>query len=441
MTTKSPTDGPFASLTIAIAGLGTVGAEAARILQQSTDLLENRCGRKLTLTAVSARNKSRDRGFSMENITWHDNAADLASLNNVDIIVELIGGEGGIAKELVETALKNGKHVVTANKALIAHHGLELSKTAENNNLALAFEAAVAGGIPILKAIREGFTANTIKRVTGILNGTCNYILDQMEITGKDFDTVLTEAQKLGYAEADPTFDVDGIDTAHKLAILTSLAYGTAPDLDSVHIEGIRNITFADIEYAAQLGYRIKLLGAARPTEHGIEQRVHPTMVKDNESLAQVPDVFNAIALEGDAVGTAFLQGRGAGAGPTASAVIADILDIARGNTSNAFSTPASMLKPLKPAPIDTHSGAYYLRLAAIDKPGVLSAVSTALSKEGISIEQMIQRGHAPGEPVQLVMITHPTVEAHMQAALTQIEKLEFIKEPPHMIRIKATSG
>lgn len=427
-------------LHIGIAGLGTVGAETARIIQQSA-LLEQRCGRKLTLTAVSARDESRDRGFSMKNVAWHQNAADLASLKDVDVIVELIGGEDGVAKELVETALKNGKHVVTANKALIARHGLALAKTAEKQNVALAFEAAVAGGIPILKSIREGFAANTIKRVTGILNGTCNYILDQMEKTGKDFGGILAEAQKLGYAEADPTFDVDGIDTAHKLAILASLAYGVAPDLDSIHIEGIRNITFADIEYARQLGYRIKLLGTARPTEHGIEQRVHPTMVKETESLARVPDVFNAIALEGDAVGAALLQGRGAGAGPTASAVIADILDIARGNASAPFGVPASALTPLKPAPMETHHGAYYLRLAAIDKPGVLSAVSSSLSKEGISIEQMIQRGHAPGEPVQLVMITHPTVEAHMQAALKRIGELDSITEPPHVIRIKAAAS
>lgn len=425
------------TLHIGVAGLGTVGSAVVQILQQQADLLAARVGRPLRVTAVSARNKGTDRDFSMADVNWYDDALSLAAAPEVDMVVELIGGSEGIAKSLCETALANGKHVVTANKALIAQHGVALAQSAEHHNSALLFEAAVAGGIPILKAMREGFAGNNIRHVIGILNGTCNFILDQMKLTGRDFSDVLAEAQALGYAEADPTFDVDGIDTAHKLAILTSLAFGTAVSFDDVHIEGIRQISAMDIQQADELGYNIKLLGISRLTEHGIEQRVHPCMIKQDQPMALIPDAYNAVELEGDAVGKSLLQGRGAGGGPTASAVIADIIDIARGYKVPAFGIPAVKLKPLSPAVMNHHEGAYYIRLSVLDVPGVLAAVSSILFEEGVSLESCIQHGRAPGETVPLAMITHLTQEQRMKKALARIEKLENITEVPHMIRIE----
>ncbi|MCC7260539.1 MAG: homoserine dehydrogenase [Alphaproteobacteria bacterium] len=424
-------------LRVAIAGLGTVGAGTARLLAERASDLEKKCGRALRLGAVSSRDRTKDRGVSLGGIAWHDDAMALARDPNVDVVVELIGGSDGIARTLVEAALANGKHVVTANKALIAHHGAALAALAESKGVALQFEAAVAGGIPIVKAFKEGLAANGIKRVVGILNGTCNYILDQMQQTRRSFGDVLKEAQEKGYAEADPAFDVDGIDTAHKLAILTSLAYGTKPDIASVYIEGIRHITFDDIEYAQELGYRIKLLGIARPTEHGIEQRVHPCMVAASQPLGQIPGVYNAIETEGDFVGNALFEGRGAGAGPTASAVVADLIDIARGHITSPFGVKAAALTAIAPAPIDRHQGAYYMRIQALDKPGVLASVSTVFFEEGVSIESCLQRGHNPGEPVHLAIITHVTRESSMAKALERIAKLANIMESPHMIRIE----
>ncbi len=408
-----------------------------RLIQTQSALLEVRCGRQILITAVNARDASRDRGVDLSATRWESDPLALATALDVDVVVELIGGAEGIARELAERALANGKHLVTANKALIARHGKALAITAEHSNLTLAFEAAVAGGIPILKTFREGFAGNRIKRVVGILNGTCNYILDQIQKTGRSFETVLAEAQALGYAEADPSFDVDGIDTAHKLAILTSLAYGVAPNMESIFIEGIRKVSLDDITYADALGYNIKLLGIARPTARGIEQRVHPCMVKQDQPLALIPDVYNAIETEGDFVGNALLQGRGAGGGPTASAVVADIIDIARGHRVFAFGKPAAQLAPLTPSPMEAHRGAYYLRVKVVDQPGVLASISSICFEEGISLESCIQRGRNPLEPVQLAMITHETDEHRMSKALARIEELTNICEPPHMIRIE----
>jgi len=360
----------------------------------------------------------------------------MAADPEVEAVVELIGGEGGIARRVVEVALGHGKHVVTANKALIAHHGTALASIAEENGVALAFEAAVAGGIPVIKALRESLAGNRLERVYGILNGTSNFILTTMRESGREFAEVLAEAQKLGYAEADPSFDIDGIDAAHKLAILASVGFGRPVDPGGVYAEGIRHISRLDIEFAEELGYRIKLLGIARLTEGGLEQRVHPCMVPKGTPIAAVEGVFNAVVAEGDFVGRVVLEGRGAGAFPTASAVAADLVDIAAGRRVAAFGVPTAELRPIPLVPIEQLHGAYYIRLMVLDQPGVIADVAAALRDEQVSMESMIQRGRAPGEAVPVVLTTHVTVEAAMRRALAKIAILDTVLEPPRMIRI-----
>ena len=320
-----------APLKIGIAGLGTVGAGVVKLLAEHGRLLSLRGGRPLKLVAVSARRKARKRDIDVSRVRWESDPMALATAPDIDVVVELIGGSSGVARRLVQTALRSGKHVVTANKALLAMHGTELAALAEKKGGILAFEAAVAGGIPIIKALREGLVGNRVRRLYGILNGTCNYILTTMRETGRDFDAVLAEAQAAGYAEADPSFDVDGIDAAHKLAVLTGAAFGAKVNFAGVHIEGIRHVSAMDIQFAEELGFRIKLLGLARETRYGIEQRVHPCMVPLAAPIAHIEGVFNAVVVEGDFVGTTMFQGRGAGQGPTASAVVADLVDVARG--------------------------------------------------------------------------------------------------------------
>ena len=425
-------------LKIAVAGLGTVGAGTLRLLQRNADLLEGRGGRRIVVAAVSARDPKRARGIDLGGIRWVEDAAKLAADPEIEAVVEVIGGADGVALEIVRTALRHGKHVVTANKALLAKHGTELARLAEERGVALAFEAAVAGGIPIVKTLREGLAANRINRVYGILNGTCNYILSTMRETKRDFADVLAEAQKLGYAEADPSFDIDGVDAAHKLAILTSVAFGSAVDISGVHIEGIRHVSAVDIDYAEELGFRIKLLGLARPTEFGIEQRVHPCMVPKTAPIAHVEGVFNAVMVEGDFCGRIMLEGRGAGAEPTASAVVADLLDIAAERWSPSFAVKASELRARPASPMERHIGAYYVRLMVVDRPGVIADVAAALRDEQVSMEAMIQRGRAPGEAVPVVLTTHETEEAAMRRALGHIDSLSTVLEPPRMIRIES---
>jgi homoserine dehydrogenase len=424
-------------LRIAIAGLGTVGAGVVGLLQKNAALLEHRAGRKLELVAVSSRDRARKRPVDLGSAAWHDDAAALASLPNVDLVIELIGGSDGIARKVVTTALENGKSVVTANKALLAHHGAELATLAERKGVALGFEAAVAGGIPILKALREGIAANRVQAVCGILNGTCNYILSQMRETKRDFAAVLKEAQELGYAEADPSFDIDGIDAAHKLSLLAAVAFGNAVDFNAVHVEGIRHVTAVDIAFAQELGYRIKLLGLARLTEHGLEQRVHPCMIPLSASIAHVEGVFNAVVVEGDFVGRITLEGRGAGAEPTASAVMADVLDIAAGRGAPGFGVPAAALQHLPNAPIARHTGAYYIRLMVVDRPGVIADIAAALRDESVSMEQMLQHGRSSVDAVPVVLTTHVTEEAAMVRALDRIQALNTVLEPPRMIRVE----
>jgi homoserine dehydrogenase len=424
-------------LKIAVAGLGTVGVGVLELLRRNAELLERRCGRSFVVGAVSARDRMRDRGVDLGAVRWYDDAAALAADPDIDVVIELIGGSDGIARDVVATALSQGKHVVTANKALLAHHGTELARLAEERGVALAFEAAVAGGIPILKALREGLAANNVQRICGILNGTCNYVLTTMRESGRDFDAVLAEAQRLGYAEADPSFDIDGIDTAHKLALLAAVAFGTVVDFAGLHVEGIRHVSALDIEFAEELGYRIKLLGLARLTEYGLEQRVHPCMVPRSTPIAHVEGVFNAVVVEGDFAGRVMLEGRGAGAEPTASAVVADLLDIAAGRGAPGFAVPASHLQRRATAPMARHEGAYYVRLMVVDRPGVIADVAAALRDEQVSMEQMIQRGRAPGEAVPVVITTHDTEEAAMGRALERIARLETVLEPPRMIRVE----
>jgi homoserine dehydrogenase len=425
------------SLRIALAGLGTVGAGVVALLRRNAALLERHAGRKLELVAVSARDRSRERLIDLTGVPWNDDAVAMAALPEVDVVVELIGGSDGVARRVVAAALEHGKHVVTANKALLAHHGTALARLAEEKSVALGFEAAVAGGIPILKALREGLAANHILRVCGILNGTCNYILTQMRATGRDFGAVLEEAQALGYAEADPSFDIDGIDTAHKLALLAAVAFGNEVDFAGVHVEGIRHVASVDIAFAHELGYRIKLLGLARVTEHGIEQRVHPCMVPLTAPLAHVDGVFNAVMVEGDFVGRVMLEGRGAGADPTASAVVADLLDIATGRGAPGFALPAASLLRRPSAPMARHCGAFYVRLMVVDRPGVIADITAAFRDEAVSMEQMLQRGRAPGEAVPVVLTTHDSEEAAMLRALDRIRALDTVLEPPRMIRVE----
>lgn len=425
-------------LRIAIAGLGTVGASVVRMLQTNRDLLALRAGRHIDIVAVSARDRDRDRGIDLSSCTWVDQAEALAELSDVDVVVELIGGESGPARTLVEAALAGGKSVVTANKALLARHGTALAAKAEAVGVTLAYEASVCGGIPIIKGLREGLAGNGICELHGILNGTCNYILTQMRDSGRGFEEVLSEAQNLGYAEADPSFDIDGIDTAHKLAILTSLAFGVETDLDSVHVEGIRHVGALDIAYADTLGYKIKLLGIARrAADGGIEQRVHPCMIPKNAAIASADGVNNAVVADGDFVDKVNFVGRGAGGGPTASAVVADLLDIARGHRTPVFGVPARSLAPARPRSIEQRFGAYYLRLMVIDRPGVIADIAAILRDETVSLESVLQRLRAPGDNVPVVLTTHETDEARMMAAVARIGALSSIVEVPRVIRIE----
>ncbi|MFQ5533246.1 MAG: homoserine dehydrogenase [Sphingomonadales bacterium] len=424
-------------LRVGVAGLGTVGAGVLKVLGSHRDLLAKRCGRRIEVVAVSARRRNLDRGVDLSGVRWHDDAVQLAADGDLDVVVELIGGADGIAKRLADATFASGKAFVTANKALIARHGNELAKAAERAGVALNFEAAVAGGIPVIKALREGLAANRLTRVYGILNGTCNYILTDMERSGRNFDDVLLEAQELGYAEADPSFDIDGIDTAHKLAILAAVAFGTRVNFEAIHTEGVSHLCAEDIEYAEELGYRIKLLGIARLTETGLEQRVHPCMVRADAPIAQVDGVFNAVVAQGDFADQTVFEGRGAGEGPTASAVVADLVDIARGLRAPAFSVPAANLEDMPASPMERHVGAYYVRLKVVDRPGVIADISAVLRDEQVSMEALIQRGRAPDEVVSVVLTVHDCQEAAMQRALKRIAAIETVTETPAMLRIE----
>jgi homoserine dehydrogenase len=426
-------------LRVAIAGLGTVGGGVLALLREHGERLAMITGRRIEVVAVSARQRRKKRAAPIGDFEWHGDALALARHPKVDVVVELIGGAEGIAKKLCETALANGKAVVTANKALLALHGTELAQAAEKAGQALRFEAAVAGGIPIVKALREGLVANRILGVYGILNGTCNYILTEMRASRRDFAVVLAEAQAKGFAEADPSFDVDGIDAAHKLTILASLAFGCPVNFDAVHVEGIRQITAIDIAYADEFNCRIKLLAIARMTERGLEQRVHPCLVPVDTAIAHVDGVINAVVAEGDFAGSSVFEGRGAGAGPTASAVAADLVDIAAGRHVYPFGVPTKQLKRLRAAPMREHVSRYYIRLMVYDRPGVIAEVSAVLRDQRISIESLVQRGRADAadSAVAVVLVSHEVDEAAMQRAKERIGRLKSVVEPPCVIRIE----
>lgn len=422
---------------ISLAGLGTVGAGVVKIIQKNGELLARRVGRPIEIVSVSARDKNKDRGVDLSAYAWMDDPVRMADANNVDAVVEMIGGSDGPALALTQNALSRGLHVVTANKAMLAHHGYVLAKMAEDNNACLAYEAAVAGGIPIIKSMREGYAANEIQAVYGILNGTCNYILTEMRETGRDFADVLKDAQDKGYAEADPSFDIDGIDAGHKLCLLSAIAFGTRPDFASLQMTGIRQITKTDIEFAGELGYRIKLLGMARRTNGKIMQVLEPCLVPKFSPLGTVEGVYNAVMVEGDFVKTGLSEGRGAGEGPTASAIVADIIDLARGIRVPTFGVPANDLVKPDWADLNDTISSYYMRLSVLDQPGVIADVSAILRDHNISIEGFLQRGRDPGQPVPVVITTHETRHGDVLAACDAIEKLACSIEKPCLIRIE----
>jgi homoserine dehydrogenase len=432
------------ALRVGIAGLGTVGASVLRILRDKGEMLTRQCGKEIIVTAVSARDPKRDRGVDLASATWFDDPVALAKSNDIDVFIELIGGDEGPARASVEAALRSGRHVVTANKALLAKHGVSLARIAEDKGVLLNFEAAVAGGIPVIKALRESLTGNTVSRVYGIMNGTCNYILTRMWDEGISFEDCLADAQRLGYAEADPTFDIEGNDTAHKLAILTSLAFGTQISADDIYLEGISNISLADIKAADELGYRIKLLGVALKTESGIEQRVHPTMVPVESVIAQVHGVTNAVAIETDLLGELLLSGPGAGGAATASAVIGDLADIAKSRPGfqhgPVFGTPARALAPYKRAKMRAHEGGYFIRLTVHDRAGVFAAIAKRMADNDISLESIVQRQSATDQPEAtktVILVTHETTEAAVKKALEGIVKDGHATDKPQMIRIE----
>lgn len=421
---------------ISIAGLGTVGQSVIKLIEANAELIAKRAGIVFEIVGVNARDKNKPRDVNLNGYRWFDSPIDMVQQAESDVVVELIGGSSGIAYDVCEAALALRQNVVTANKAMIAINGKALFELAAKNNRFLLYEAAVAGGIPIIKGVKEGLSANRIDTVYGILNGTCNYILSTMEETGQDFADVLQEAQDKGYAEADPSFDIDGVDTAHKLAILSSLAFDSQIDFDSVYVEGIRHITAKDIAFASELGYTIRLLAIAESLPEGIRQRVHPCLVRNEFSLAKVTGARNAVVPVGNFVGSTVYEGWGAGGDPTASAVVADLIDIARQklNTNHIEIASKSDVEHLS---MDQHKSEYYVRLAVIDQPGVLADITSILRDNDISIESFLQHGREPEKSVPVVMKTHEVVEEKLQKALEQIEQIGSILEKPFMIRIE----
>jgi len=421
-------------LRIALAGLGTVGGGVIRLIETNGELIARRAGRPLEIVAVCARDRAKDRGVDLSRYAWEDDMTLLPGRDDVDVVVELVGGADGPALALARRALSAGKGLVTANKAMIAHHGMELAALAEDQRLPLKFEAAVAGGIPVIKGLREGAAANAIGRIYGILNGTCNYILSTMERTGRDFGDVLAEAQALGYAEADPSFDIEGVDAAHKLAILTSIAFGSRIDFEALHIAGISRIRAADIAQADALGYVIRLIGLAdrNADEPGLYQRVRPCLVPRAHPLAAVDGPTNAVVVEGNFAGRLLFQGAGAGDGPTASAVVADLIDIARGDAGAPFSVPVAQLDTVGAADPGHRIGRVYLRFTVADRPGVLAEITAAMRDAGVSIESLIQQGRPEeGGEVLVAIVTHEGPEGNVDAALKLLEGSPSLAEPP----------
>ena len=429
---------------VGLLGLGTVGGGTATVLKRNAEEIARRAGRGIVVDYAANLDLSRASELGLDEVRLTQDAFDVVNDPEVDVVVELIGGYEP-ARELVLTAIKNGKHVVTANKALIAMHGNEIFTAAQEQGVMVAFEAAVAGGIPIIKAIREGLAANQIQWAAGIINGTGNFILTEMRDKGRDFDDVLKEAQALGYAEADPTFDVEGIDAAHKLTIIASIAFGIPLQFDKCFTEGITKITRDDVAYAEELGYRIKHLGVTRKTDKGVELRVHPTLIPERRLIANVDGVMNAVLVQGDAVGPTLYYGAGAGDEPTASAVVADIIDVARtmtadpGNRVPHLAFQPDQLSDLAVLPMDEVETAYYLRLQADDRPGVMADVTRILAEQGISIEALIQKEPEEGATsLPIILLTHRITEKQMNAAIEAIEALATVHKPVMRIRVES---
>ncbi|SFK34789.1 homoserine dehydrogenase [Sphingomonas sp. NFR04] len=424
------------ALRVALAGLGTVGGGVIRLLDANAELISRRAGRPIEVVAVSARDRTKDRGIDLSRFDWVDDPVELARHAKADVVVELVGGSDGPALALARAALGANKSFVTANKAMIAHHGLELAEAAEGAQVALKFEAAVAGGVPVIKGLREGAAANEIARVYGILNGTCNFILSKMEAEGRDFAEILAEAQALGYAEADPTFDIDGIDAAHKLSILASIAFGTQPAFADLKASGIRHILAADIAEAATLGYRVRLLGIADAGAHGLFQRVHAHLVPLGHPLAHVTGSTNAVVAEGNFVGRLLFQGAGAGDGPTASAVVADLIDIARGEFGPPYAMPATALVSQPAADSGERRGRSYVRFTVADRVGVLAEIAAAMRDAGVSIESLIQRGVSPDGSALVAIVTHEAPERSIAQALEKLRGSQSLTGEPMWMHI-----
>ncbi|WBH17502.1 homoserine dehydrogenase [Sphingomonas radiodurans] len=423
------------ALRVALAGLGTVGGGVIRVLDTNRELITRRAGRPIELVAVSARDRSKDRGVDINRFEWVDDTSALARCD-ADVVVELVGGADGPALALARATLAAGKGLVTANKAMLAHHGFELATAAEAARAPLKFEAAVAGGIPVIKGLREGAAANVIARVYGILNGTCNFILSKMEAEGRDFADVLAEAQALGFAESDPSFDIDGIDAAHKLSILSSIAFGTKPAFGSVAASGIRHVIAADIAEAAALGYRVRLVGIAEAGASGLFQRVHAHLVPQDHPLAHVTGSTNAVVAEGNFVGRLLFQGAGAGDGPTASAVVADLIDIARGEFGPPYAMPAAALSDAPAATAGERRGRAYLRFTVADRVGVLAEIAAAMRDANVSIESLIQRGAAADGTALVAIVTHEAPEANVAAALERLRGSQSLAGEPLWMHI-----
>ena len=423
-------------LRLGIAGLGTVGVGIVRIVQKHRDLLAARAGRPIEIVAVSARSKTKNRDVDLSGYAWEDDPVDLATRADIDVFVEVMGGHEGPAKDATEAAIAAGKDVVTANKALLAIHGQALAETAEAAGQVIRFEAAVTGGIPVVKALTEGLAGNEITRVMGVMNGSCNYILTRMQDAGLSYDAVFDEANQLGYLEADPELDVGGIDAGHKLALLSSIAFGTQVDFDAVELEGIGSVTIEDINQAADMGYKIKLLGVAQLTGRGLEQRMSPCLVPDTSPLGQLEGGTNMVVLEGDAVAQIVLRGPGAGEGPTASAVMGDVMDVARGMRVSTFGQPANSLRKARAARAAV-AAPYYLRMQLLDKPGALAKVAHALGEAGISIDRMRQYGH-DDTAAPVLIVTHKTTRTALDEALSAFQGTGVVSGDPVAIRIEA---
>lgn len=423
-------------LRLGIAGLGTVGVGVIKIIQKKLSLLEARTGKQILISAVTAKSKTKDRGIDLSSYQWERDPVSLANREDIDVFIELIGGHEGAAKEAVEIAISKGKNVVTANKALLAHHGHELALKAEENGSLLRFEAAVAGGIPIIKSLTEGLAGNSISRIMGVMNGTCNYILTRMESSGLSYEEVFSEANELGYLEADPNLDIGGIDAAHKLSIMSSIAFGTKVNFNGVELDGIDKITINDIHQAADMGFRIKLLGVSQMTSSGLEQRMSPCLVPTNSPLGQLEGGTNMIVIEGDQVGQIVLRGAGAGEGPTASAVVSDIADLARGINFATFGQPAKTLKKA-PSSKSQIPAPYYLRMLLHDEPGALAKITKILSQFNVSIDRMRQYGHED-KNAPVLIVTHEIKHEDLMTAIQELPNTKVLEAQPLAIRIEA---